>query len=71
MATDEIRTIASRLALCGEGRCVGEDGGDAVSTEYKPKFEFKNGRIVKVVFNLGDDQYADLEAHSAAAMARD
>jgi hypothetical protein len=51
--------------------CVGYDGGDAVSSEYKPKFEFTGGSIVKVVYDVGDDRYVDLERHLAAAMARD
>jgi hypothetical protein len=42
-----------------------------VSNEYQPKFPFTGGRVVKVVFDLADDQYVDVEAHFAAAMARD
>jgi arylsulfatase A-like enzyme len=68
---DEIRTLASRYALCGEGLCIGNDGGDAVSSEYKPKFEFTGGRIVKVVFDVADDAYLDVEREFAAAIARD
>jgi N-sulphoglucosamine sulphohydrolase, C-terminal len=71
VAEDEIRTIASRYSLCGEGLCIGYDGGDAVSGDYTPKFEFTGGRIVKVVFDVGDDAYVDLERHLAGAMARD
>jgi hypothetical protein len=71
VAEDEIRTQASRFALCGEGLCIGYDGGDAVSSEYTPKFEFTGGRIVKVVFDVADDAYVDVEKHMAAAMARD
>jgi len=71
VASEQIRTIASRYSLCGEGLCIGYDGGDAVSSEYKPKFAFTGGRIVKVVYDVGDDRYVDLERHLAAAMARD
>ena len=71
VAEDEIRTIASRYSLCGEGLCIGYDGGDAVSSEYKPRFEFTGGRIVKVVFDVADDAYVDVEREMAAAMARD
>jgi arylsulfatase len=71
VAKDEIRTIVSRFALCGEGLCIGYDGGDAVSHDYKPTFPFTGGRIVKVVFDLADDQYVDVEAQFTAAMARD
>jgi hypothetical protein len=71
VAEDEIRTVASRYSLCGEGLCIGYDGGDAVSSEYKPKFEFTRGRIVKVVFDVADDAYVDVEQEMAAAIARD
>jgi arylsulfatase len=71
VAEDEIRTQPSRYALCGEGLCIGYDGGDAVSAEYRPKFEFTGGRIVKVVFDVADDAYMDVERELAAAMARD
>jgi hypothetical protein len=71
VASDEIRTVASRYSLCGEGLCIGYDGGDAVSSEYTPKFEFAGGRIVKVVFDVADDAYVDVEHELAAAIARD
>jgi hypothetical protein len=71
IAEGEIRTQAGRYSLAGEGLCIGYDGGDAVSSEYKPKFEFTGGKIVKVVFDIADDTYVDAEQHMAAAMARD
>jgi arylsulfatase len=71
VAEEEFRTIASRYSLCGEGLCIGYDGGDAVSSEYKPRFEFTGGTIIKVVYDVGEDRYVDVEAHLAAAMARD
>jgi hypothetical protein len=71
VAEAEIRTVASRYSLCGEGLCIGYDGGDAVSSEYTPRFEFTGGKIVKVVFDVADDAYVDVEQHLAAAMARD
>jgi hypothetical protein len=71
LAEEEIRTMSGHFALCGEGLCIGYDGGDAVSSEYKPKFEFTNGRIIKVVFDVADDAYVDVERHFAAAMPRD
>jgi arylsulfatase len=67
----EIRTIAAFYALCGEGLCIGYDSGDAVSSLYKPKFEFTGGTIVKVIFDVADDAYVDVEQHLAAALARD
>jgi arylsulfatase len=50
---------------------VGDDGGDAVSSEYTATFPFAGGRIVKVVYDVADAAYVDVERHLAAAMARD
>jgi hypothetical protein len=63
VAEGEIRTVLGHFSLCGEGLCIGYDGGDQVSTTYPHRFEFTGGEIVKVV--------SDVEAHLAAAMARD
>jgi hypothetical protein len=71
MAELEIRTLAAFYALCGEGLCVGYDGGDAVSSEYTPKFEWSGGEIIKIAFDVADDAYVDVERHLAAAIARD
>ena len=65
------RTMTGRYSLCGEGLCVGYDGGDAVSSAYKPQFPFAGGRVIKVVLDLADDQYVDVEREFAAALARD
>jgi arylsulfatase A-like enzyme len=67
----EIRTVASRYSLCGEGLCIGYDGGDIVSKQYEPRFSWRGGRIVKVVYDVADDAYIDIEKHLAAALARD
>ncbi|HEY3207596.1 MAG TPA: hypothetical protein VGJ58_11645 [Gaiellaceae bacterium] len=58
-------------ALCGEGLCVGYNSGDAVSSDYSPKFEFAGGKILRVVFDVADDAYVDVERHLAAALVRD
>ena len=71
VAEQEIRTVTAFYALCGEGLCIGYDSGDAVSKEYTPKFEFSGGKIVKVVFDVADDNYVDIERVMAAAMARE
>ena len=63
--------MTGHFALCGEGLCIGYDGGDAVSAMYTPKFEFTGGEIAKVVFDIADDAYVDVERHFAAAIARD
>nr|WP_221420581.1 arylsulfatase [Conyzicola lurida] len=68
----EIRTVLGHFSLCGEGLCIGYDSGDAVSTRYVgSRFEFSNGTIHKVVFDIADDVYVDVEAHYAAALSRD
>jgi arylsulfatase len=71
VAEQEIRTMTGLYALTGEGLCVGYDGGDAVSSEYTPKFEWTGGQIHKVVYDVADDAYIDVEARLAAAIARD
>jgi arylsulfatase A-like enzyme len=69
--TADFRTQTGHYALAGEGLCIGYDSGDAVSSEYKPKFPFAGGRILKVIYDVADDAYVDLERKLAAAMARD
>jgi len=71
MAEASMSTMSGRYSLCGEGLCVGYDGGDAVSSQYMPKFEFTGGKIIKVVYDIADDVYVDVEKEMAAAMARD
>jgi hypothetical protein len=71
VAEAEIRTVLGHFSLCGEGLCIGYDGGDRVSTSYPHRFEFTGGKIVKVVFDVADDAYIDVERHFAAAIARD
>jgi hypothetical protein len=71
LAEAEIRTQTGRYSLTGEGLCVGYDGGDAVGSEYSPTFPFTGGRIHKVIFDVADDVYLDVERELAAALARD
>ena len=66
-----MRVMAVQFSLCGEGLCIGYDGGDAVSREYKPKFEFTGGTIAQVEFNVADEDYAHAETRLAALLARD
>lgn len=63
------RSGSALFSLCGEGLCIGYDSGDAVSSDYAgSRFEFTNGEIIKVVFDVA---YVDVERHLAAAMGRD
>ncbi len=72
VAEQEIRTVMGHFSLCGEGLCIGYDSSDAVSAAYAgDRFEFTGGEIKRVVFDVADDAYIDVEAHLAAAMARD
>jgi len=57
--------------LPGKAPHGARNGGDAVSSAYTPKFAFIGGRIVKVVVDIADDLYVDVEKHLEAAMARD
>lgn len=67
----EMRTMPLQFSSCGEGLCIGYDGGDAASKAYQPKFDFTGGTIKKVVFDVADDKYVDVEKQFAAAMSRD
>ena len=71
VAEAPFRTQTGHYALCGEGLSIGTDTGDSVSSEYKSKFEFTGGRVVKVVFDVAKDAYVNVEKAMAASMARD
>ncbi|GAA4206885.1 arylsulfatase [Actinocatenispora rupis] len=73
VAEAEIRTMTGHFSLCGEGLCIGYDSGDAVSAAYRDRgrFPYRGGELVKVVFDVADDAYVDVERHLAAAMSRD
>src|SRR5262245_41485949 len=70
-AEGPFRTQTGHYALCGEGLCIGRDSGDSVSGEYKPPFAFSGGTVVKVIFDVADDAYVNVEKAMAATMARD
>lgn len=67
----DLTTIGGMFSLCGEGLCIGYDSGDRVTKDYDNKFEFSGGKIYKVVFDVADDGYIDIERQFAAAMSRD
>jgi arylsulfatase len=66
-----MRVMALQFSLCGEGLTVGYDGGDSVSPTYPNRFEFTNGTIKQVVFDVSDGTYHDIETYLASLMARD
>ncbi len=71
VGTSAMRIMAVQFSLCGEGLTIGYDGGDAVSSQYPHRFDFAGGEIKKVVFDVGDDAFVDVEAQLAAEIARD
>jgi arylsulfatase len=71
VAQGPMRAQIGPFTLCGDGLCVGYDSADPVSRSYPPGFPFKNGAILGVAVDIGDDQYLDLEREAAAAFARD
>jgi len=71
VGSTEIRTQLGRYALTGEGLSVGYDSGDIVSREYEHGFAFTGGEIVKVVYDVADDHYVDVEKEFAAKLASD
>jgi len=71
VAEAQFKTQSGHYALCGEGLCIGRDSGDAVSSAYTPQFSFTAGKIVKVIYDVADDVYVDVERRFAAALARD
>jgi len=70
-ATGDFRTQSGHYALAGEGLAVGRDSADPVSAEYKSGFTFTGGKIIKVIYDIGDDAYMDLERRLGAILARD
>jgi len=67
----DFRTQTGHYSLAGEGLAVGYDSGDPVTTEYDAGFRFRGGTIVRVVYDVADDAYVDLERRFAAKLARD
>jgi arylsulfatase len=66
-----IKVQPGHFSLAGEGLNAGRDAGQPVSSEYSSPFEFGGGKIKQVVLDRGQETYADLERHLAAAFARD
>ena len=71
IADADFRTQTGHYSLAGEGLAIGYDSGDPVTNEYESGFRFENGTIVRVVYDVADDGYVDLERRFAAKLARD
>jgi hypothetical protein len=63
--------MTGHFGVCGEGLCIGYNSSDPVTTDYSGRFDYTGGEIVKVVFDVADDAYIDVERHFAAALSRD
>jgi len=61
--------MTRHFPVCGEGLCIGYDGGDPVSSEYPQKFLLTGAEIAKVVFDVGGDSYVDVERDLAEAIS--
>ena len=71
VAEGPMKTQPGKFTLSGDGLCIGNDSGDAVSEEYKSPGEFKGGTILGVGVSVEKMQYLDLEKLAAAAFATD
>lgn len=65
------RTQAGKFTLSGEGLCVGYDGGDAVSQEYKSPGKFTGGKIQGVAVTVEKTDYQELEHEARRVLLRD
>jgi arylsulfatase A-like enzyme len=61
VAEKPFRTQSGHYAICGEGLCIGYDSGDAVSRDYNSNFSFAGGKIIKVIYDVSDDAYVNVE----------
>jgi arylsulfatase len=71
MGSADFRTQTGHYALAGEGLAVGRDSGDPISKEYGAGFRFSGGQVIKVMVDVANDGYVDLERRMAAVLARD
>ncbi len=61
MEQAQFRTQPIRYSLGGDGLSIGYDSGDPVSKSYGYKYPFTGGEIHKVVFDVADDAYINVE----------
>ena len=70
-ATGDFRTQSGHYSLAGEGLAVGRDSADPVIGRVQIRVYFTGGKIIKVIYDIGDDAYMDLERRLGAILARD
>jgi arylsulfatase len=61
VAEGPMRTQAGMFTPSGDGLCVGDDSGDAVSREHKTPGTFQGGRVFFVGVTVERAAYLDLE----------
>jgi hypothetical protein len=68
-----IKTQPGKFSIAGEGLCVGRDGGDPVTDDYRGSllWEFTGGTIHRVAVDVSGDPYVDLEREAVAMMSRE
>jgi arylsulfatase A-like enzyme len=71
VAEDEVATQPGFFSLCGDGLCIGRDGGSPVTADYTAPFDFAGGSIERVVVDVSGDHYVDHEKEVLAYIARD
>ena len=71
VAKGPMRSQAGKFTLSGDGLCIGFDGGDNVSQQYKNPGTFTGGAIFGVAVDVSDEAYLDLEKEAARAFSLD
>lgn len=64
VAKGNMRTQPGKFAIAGEGLTVGRARADAVSSDYKPPFEFRGGNIKSVVIRPIGTDAVDVETEA-------
>lgn len=72
-ALSPFQTQVGSFAICGEGVCIGRDGGSNVTNDYSGNspWAFSNGTIKQVIVDVSDEPYVNLEREAIAMMKRD
>jgi arylsulfatase len=64
VANGKMRTQPGKFAIAGEGLTIGRARADAVSSDYKPPFEFEGGIIKNVVIRPMGADVGDAETEA-------
>ena len=68
-----IKTQPGKVALGGEGLCIGRDGGAGVTNDYPGEmpWRFTGGTIHRVAVDVSGEPYVDLEREAQAMLMRE